>query len=134
MGAPGMTIELQMLAWSVVLGLAEIIVAVEAATLVRGVRWNMSSREEPLPPLAGMPGRLDRAYRNFLETFPFFAAAVLVCHLAGREGTLSLVGVQLYFWARLAHFLLYAFDVTVVRSIVWLAATVGILLLLIALV
>jgi uncharacterized MAPEG superfamily protein len=129
-----MTIELQMLAWSVVLGLAEILVAVEAATLVRGVRWNMSSREAPQAPLVGMPGRLDRAYRNFLESFPFFAAAVLVCHLAGREGTLSLIGVQLYFWARLAHFLLYAFDVTVVRSVVWLVSAAGILLVLIALI
>jgi uncharacterized MAPEG superfamily protein len=128
-----MTIELQTLAWSVVLGLAEIIVAVGAATQERGRRWNMSSREEPLPPLTGMPGRLDRAYKNFLETFPFFAASVLVCHLAGREGTLTAVGVQLYFWARAAHFLLYAFDVTVVRSLVWLASVAGIGLLLIAL-
>ncbi|HVV95254.1 MAG TPA: MAPEG family protein [Hyphomicrobiales bacterium] len=129
-----LTIELQMLAWSVVLGLAEILVAVQAATMVRGVRWNMSSREEPQQPLAGMPGRLDRAYRNFLETFPFFAAAVLICHLAGRHDALTVWGVQLYFWARVAHFLLYAFDVVVVRSVVWLLSVVGIGLLLLALV
>lgn len=129
-----LTIELQMLAWSVALGLVEIVLAVQAATVQRGIRWNFSSRADELPPLAGVAGRLDRAYKNFLETFPFFLAAVLLCHLTNRHDALTVWGVQLYFWARVAHLILYAFDVVVVRSVIWLVSVIGILLLLIALI
>jgi uncharacterized MAPEG superfamily protein len=101
----------------------------------RGVpcRQSASSRDEPVAPLIGKAGRLDRALRNFLETFPLFTAAVLAAHLAGRDGTLTLWGVQLYFWARLAYVLLYAAGVYLVRSLVWNVATLGIGLILLSL-
>jgi uncharacterized MAPEG superfamily protein len=121
-----MTIEFKFLALSVVLGLLQIIAASHAASFQRGYRWTASSRDEPVAPLIGKACRLDRALRNFLETFPLFAAAVLAAHLAGRDGTLTLWGVQLYFWARLAYVLLYAAGVYLVRSLVWNVATLGI--------
>jgi uncharacterized MAPEG superfamily protein len=34
-------------------------------------------RDAAVPPLTGVAGRVDRALRNLLETFPFFAAAAL---------------------------------------------------------
>ena len=116
-----------------VLGLLQIIAASHAASFQRGYRWSASSRDEPVAPLIGKAGRLDRALRNFLETFPLFAAAVLAAHLAGRDGTLTLWGVQLYFWARLAYVLLYAAGVYLVRSLVWNVATLGIGLILLSL-
>jgi uncharacterized MAPEG superfamily protein len=128
-----MTIEFKFLALSVVLGLLQIIAASHAASFQRGYRWSASSRDEPVAPLIGKAGRLDRALRNFLETFPLFAAAVLAAHLAGRDGTLTLWGVQLYFWARLAYVLLYAAGVYLVRSLVWNVATLGIGLILLSL-
>jgi uncharacterized MAPEG superfamily protein len=128
-----MTIEFKFLALSVVLGLLQIIAASHAASFERGYRWSASSRDEPVAPLIGKAGRLDRALRNFLETFPLFAAAVLAAHLAGRDGTLTLWGVQLYFWARLAYVLLYAAGVYLVRSLVWNVATLGIGLILLSL-
>jgi uncharacterized MAPEG superfamily protein len=128
-----MTIEFKFLALSVVLGLLQIIAASHAASFQRGYRWSASSRDEPVAPLIGKAGRLDRALRNFLETFPLFTAAVLAAHLAGRDGTLTLWGVQLYFWARLAYVLLYAAGVYLVRSLVWNVATLGIGLILLSL-
>jgi len=102
-----MTTELRMLALSVVLGLVHIILSSHAASLQRGYRWTASSREEPVPPLTGVAGRLDRALRNFLETFPLFAAAVLLAHVAERSGWMTLWGAQLYFWGRVLHLVLY---------------------------
>ena len=78
-----MTTELTMLALSIVLGLVQITIAAQASTRQRGADWNVGPRDEALPPLAGTAGRLDRAMRNFLETFPLFAAAVLIASLAG---------------------------------------------------
>jgi uncharacterized MAPEG superfamily protein len=129
-----MTIELQMLALSVVLGLVQIVLASHAASVQRGYRWTATSRDAPMPPLAGVAGRLERALRNFGETFPLFAAAVLIAHVAGRHDWMTEWGVQLYFWGRVVYLGLYAGGVFLVRSLVWNVATAGILLVLLALV
>ena len=128
-----MTVELKMLTLSVVLGIVQIVAASHAASLQRGYQWTASSRDEKVPPLQGVAGRLDRALRNFLETFPLFAAVVLAAHVTDTHNALPALGAQLYFWARLAYALLYAAGVPVVRSLVWNVATVGILLLVAAL-
>jgi len=95
-----MTIELNMLALSVALGLIQIVTASHAASMQRGYRWAAGPRDEIPPPLTGIAGRLDRAVRNFLETVPSFAAAVLVAQIVGRHDWMTVWGVQLYFWAR----------------------------------
>lgn len=128
-----MTVELKMLTLSVVLGIVQIVAASHAASLQRGYQWTASSRDEKVQPLQGVAGRLDRALRNFLETFPLFAAVVLAAHATDTHNALTALGAQLYFWARLAYALLYAAGVPVVRSLVWNVATVGILLLVAAL-
>jgi uncharacterized MAPEG superfamily protein len=84
-------------------------------------------------PLSGVAGRLDRALRNFLETFPLFAAVVLSAHAAGRHSALTEWGARLYFWGRVAYLPLYAAGIPLVRSLVWNVATAGILLFLVAL-
>jgi uncharacterized MAPEG superfamily protein len=86
-----------------------------------------------VPPLTGVPARLQRAQRNFLETFPLFAAAVIVAHLAGRNGELTFWGVQFYFWGRVAYVPLYAMGIFMLRSIAWGVTILGIGLILIAL-
>lgn len=128
-----MTIELMMLTLSVVLGLVQIIAASHAASLQRGYRWTAGPRDETMPPLRGIAGRLDRALRNFTETFPLFAAVVLVAHASHTHGALTEWGAQLYFWARVAYVPLYAAGILLVRSLVWNIAMLGILLFVVAL-
>ena len=128
-----MALELQMLGWAVVLGLVHLFWAAAAAQPQRGLKWNVGPRDTPVV-LSGMAGRLERAFANFRETFPFFAAAVLVAYLGGRLGMLSAHGAVLYVGARAIYILLYAFGVPVARSLVWLASVIGIGLILAALV
>ena len=128
-----MTAELKMLILSVVLGIVQIVAASHAASLQRGYRWTASPRDEKAPPLRGVAGRLDRALRNFVETFPLIAAVVLVAHVSDTHNALTVLGAQLYFWGRLAYVLLYAAGVPVIRSLVWNVATLGILLFVAAL-
>jgi len=92
--------ELQMLAWAIVLGLAQLAIAATATTGQRGLMWGAGARDGDPPPVNALAARLDRAFRNFLETFGFFAAAVLLLHATGRGNTSSAMGAQLYFWAR----------------------------------
>ncbi len=129
-----MTVELQMLAWSVVLGFIYLGAAAMAITKVRGPQWNMSARDQKMPELTGVPARLDRAFQNFKETFPFFVAAVVITEFvsrtSGSQNSLSVIGAHLYFWARLIYLPLYAFGVPGVRTLVWLVSVVGIFLVL----
>jgi hypothetical protein len=50
-GDLAMTIELTMLALSIVLGLVQIVVASHASGIQRGYRWTAGPRDEPTPPL-----------------------------------------------------------------------------------
>ncbi len=83
-----MTLKLRMLTFSVVLGLAQIIAASDAACLQRGYRWSANPRDEKMPPRRGVAGRLDRALRNFMEMFPLFAAVVLAAHVSATHNAL----------------------------------------------
>ena len=128
-----MPVELWMLMASVALGFLHIVAASHAASLQRGYRWTAGARDENLPPLSGVAGRLDRASRNFFETFPLFATVVLVVVVAGRNSSLSFWGAQLYFWSRVAYLPLYAAGVWLLRSLVWNVAIFGIGLVALAL-
>ena len=125
--------EFRMLGLSVALGLIHIIAASHSASLQRGYRWTASARDEPLAPLVGVAGRLTRALHNFCETFPLFAALAVAVVVAGKSGALSQWGAGLYFAGRVVYLPLYALGVPLVRSLVWNVATLGIGLLLVAL-
>jgi uncharacterized MAPEG superfamily protein len=129
-----MTLELKMLALSVVLGLVQIILASHAASMQRGYLWTASSRDVAVPELSGVAARLDRALRNFFETFPLFAAAVLTAHVAGIHDWMTEWGVQLYFWGRVAYVPVYAAGVFLVRSLIWNVAALGIVFVLLSLI
>ncbi|RUW81240.1 MAG: hypothetical protein E5V52_03775 [Mesorhizobium sp.] len=128
-----MTLELKMLALSIVLGLLQIVLASHASSLQRGYVWTASSRTEPVPALTGVAGRLARALQNFVETFPLFVAAVLIAHVAGTHGWMTEWGVQLYFWGRVIYVAFYAWGIFLLRSLVWNVATFGIVLILLSL-
>ena len=129
-----MTTELKLLAATVILGLVHLIVDSHLISLQLGYRWTASNREQPVPALRGVANRVDQAYTNFMETFPFFAALLLAAHFAGRLGPLTLWGAQLYFWARVGYVLASAAGLGLVRSVLCFnTALAGMVLLLIAL-
>jgi uncharacterized MAPEG superfamily protein len=129
-----MTIELRFLAAAVILGLVHLVVDSHLISFQLGYRWTGGNRDQPAPPLRGIASRVDQAYSNFMETFPFFAALLLACHFAGRDCALTLWGSQLYFWGRLGYVLAAAAGFGLVRSVLFFnAATFGIVLFLIAL-
>ena len=127
-----MSTEMHMLLYAIVLGLVQILAAAQMATAQLGAKWNMSARDQTKEP-TGVAGRLDRAYKNFLQTFAFFAAAVLMIELTGRSNSLSVIGAQLYFYARLLYVPLYASGIPVVRTLVWIVSLAGLIMVFIPL-
>jgi uncharacterized MAPEG superfamily protein len=69
-----------------------------------------------------------------MESLPLFAIAVVVAHLAERNGWLTELGAHLYLWGRVAYVPAYAFGVPWVRTVFWQIGMVGIVLILAALV
>ena len=117
--------ELQLLAAAVVVGLVQLIWATVAARAYqKDMKWAAGPRDEPMP-LGGVAGRLDRAFRNFMDTFPFFAAAVITAYLAGKLGPLTLWGSALYVAARALYVPTYALGVSGLRTLIWFVALIG---------
>ena len=125
-----MTTELWLLVAAVLLGFAQIVLQAQSMNMQRGYRWNAGPRDEILPPLTGTAGRLNRASRNFFETFPLFAAVVLIAAIANIHNNLTLWGAWLYLLGRIVYLPLYAFGVRYVRSLAWNVAVLGIFLIL----
>ncbi len=125
-----MSIEIRMLAWAAVLGIVQLLLASATMTAQRGTKWNASARDGTPAPLTGVAARLERAFHNFLETFAFFAAAVLAVVITQRADAHTALGAQLYFWARVIYIPLYAAGIPYIRSLVWLLSMAGIVMVL----
>lgn len=128
-----MALELKLLAAAVVIGLVQLLWAAGAARGQQDLKWAAGPRDTPMP-ISGAAARLHRAFWNFLETFPFFATAVLAAAFAGKLGTdLTVWGSILYVGGRALYAPLYAAGIPMVRSVVWFASLIGLVMILVAL-
>lgn len=127
-----MTIELTLLAWAVVLGLVHAIATGQFTTAQHGLAYGMSPRDEPKS-VTGVGGRVERAFNNYLQTFAFFAAAVLIAHAVGVHSWLTVYGAWLYLVARIVYVGLYAAGIPVLRTLAFLASVLGTVMILVAL-
>jgi uncharacterized MAPEG superfamily protein len=122
-----MTTELQMLGWSVLLGIVYVLFAAALGTWQRGLRWNVGNRDGDPEPLRGPAARAARASHNFLETFAFFAAATLAVMATQQTDAHTAIGAQVYFWTRVAYLPIYVVGIPYLRTAVWGASLWGIL-------
>ena len=123
-----MSTEMQMLFCAIALGIVQLLIAVLASVGGRGMPWALGPRDEARAPLGKFGGRLERAYANFLETFPFFAAAVLLAHALDKSTPHAVLGAQVYVWARLLYIPAYVIGIPFLRTLIWIAGLVGILM------
>jgi len=61
-------------------------------------------RELPQPAWAI---RMRKAHNNLTENLVPFAALVLVVHVAGLSNEMTAMGAMIFFWARVAHAIVY---------------------------
>ena len=123
-----MPTELTILAWGAVLLFVHIFAAVQAKTRQYGTNWNMGARDEALPPPAPVVGRLERARDNFLETLPIAIIALLGVVVAGKTSPTTALGGWLWLGARAIYLPLYGAGVPKVRTLVWMASILGLIL------
>lgn len=121
-----MSTELSVLAWACILGIVEIVAAAQIGITQYGMAWGVSSRESPTPPPTPFVGRVMRASRNFLETFPIAAAAILIVQVGGLNSRWTAMGALIWLGARVAHWIVYAIGIPVLRTLIFLVSLVGI--------
>ena len=126
------TTELTLLGWTLVLAIVQILLPAHLRNQETGVGYNAGPRDEAGPPVGTVTGRLKRAQANLFETLPLFATAILIAHVAGRDGTLTLAGAWLYLLMRLAYVPVYAAGIPYLRSAIWLISLAGLVLVLVA--
>ncbi|MCP3466984.1 MULTISPECIES: MAPEG family protein [unclassified Bradyrhizobium] len=127
-----MSFELVVLAAASLWGFLQLVAAAQAANAQYGLRWAASPRDLEMPALKPIPGRIDRNFRNYMETFPFFAAAVLAAQATGVHNELTHWGSLAYLGGRIAYTALYICGIPLIRSLFWNIAAFGMLAVLAA--
>ncbi|MBV1687888.1 MAPEG family protein [Novosphingobium sp. G106] len=117
--------EIQILALGALLLLVHVFAAAIVKTRQYGSGWNMGARDETLPPMEPLPGRLVRAQANFLETFPIAIVALIGVVVAGRTSQLTEIGGWVWLAARVIYLPLYARGIPKIRTVVFLVSLVG---------
>ena len=120
--------ELMLLVWAVLLTFVQMLLAVAGATRQVGLPM-LAGNREALAPCIGWAGRASRAHHNMLESLVLFAALVLVAVVAGKTNANTLLGAQIFFWARLVYAVVYIAGVPWLRTAVWFASIVGLALI-----
>lgn len=122
--------ELIVLALACLLLLAHILLAIRYKTKQYGTGWNMGARDEDLPPLNAIAGRLDRARANFLETFPIAVVALFGVVLTGKASAITAIAAWIWLIARAVYLPLYWAGVPKWRTLIWGMALLALLTIL----
>jgi uncharacterized MAPEG superfamily protein len=91
---------------------------------VRGLADTVGYPENPKP-MARWAQRLQAAHTNAVENLVVFATLVLVADATGSSNEATVLACTVYFWARLAHAVVYAFGMPWLRTLTFTAAFAG---------
>jgi len=123
-----MKTELLYLVWTAVFtGLMWIPYVVDRS-LVRGAKDALGYPDNPKPQ-SPWAQRLMKAHTNAVENLVLFATLVLTANALGMSGGAIATASMVYFWARVAHAVVYTFAVpfavrTLVFTVGWVALAV----------
>lgn len=120
--------ELMWLVWAVALTVVQMLIAVTGAFTQVGLMPLVGNRDN-FPALTGWVGRADRAHHNALENLVLFASLVLVAVVANKTNDTTLLGAQIFFWARLVYAGVYLAGIAWLRTGVWTVSVVGLILI-----
>ena len=120
--------ELMVLTWAVALTVVQMLIAVSGATLQVGLPA-LAANREGLPPYTGWVGRAYRAHHNMLENLVLFAALVLIAVVSNKTNPTTLLGAQIFLWARVAYALIYLAGIPWLRTLTWTVSVIGLILI-----
>jgi len=120
--------ELIWLLWALALTFVQMLLAVTGATLQVGLPM-LAGNRDAVPAFGGWVGRAQRAHHNMLESLVLFAALVLIAVVTNKTNSATLLGAQLFFWARLVYAFVYIAGIPWLRTAVWTVSVIGLILI-----
>ena len=82
---------------------------------IKSIRYKGPNSKDPL----------SFKHYNAAENLVVFASLVAAAQFAGVSTELTVWGCMLYFWARLAHYVVYTLGIPVIRTLCFVAAVIG---------
>lgn len=123
-----MTIELTMLIYSVGLLMLVLLIQATAGILANGLMAQAGSRDD-LPEKPVFHARVTRLRDNSIENLLMFAPVVLAANVAGVSNDATVLGAQLFFYARVVHAVVYLAGLPLIRPVPFAVAWVGIIMI-----
>lgn len=127
-----MSTELTMLVYATAVLIVCVLVQAVSGILAHSLPVMAGPRDAAMPPKT-FHQRATRTVDNHREGLLMFAPLVLVAALAGVSNQWTILGAQMFFWARLVHAPLYWLGVPWVRALAWGVSLAGTLMVLLAL-
>ena len=100
--------------------------------MVRGLMGAMANPSRSDKPQSPWAQRLYFAHTNAVENLVIFATLVFVLDSLGHSTESTAIACAVYFWARLAHALVYALGIPVLRTLAFAAGFAAQVVLVIA--
>lgn len=92
----------------------------------------LGPRDQP-PAQTVVGARAERALANMQEALPVFLALALLNLILGTAASMAVTGATLFFVARLLYVPAYLLGVPVLRTLIWAAGVIGLVMMLIPL-
>jgi uncharacterized MAPEG superfamily protein len=127
-----MSVELCMLAYSVALLFVLILIQATYGVLAQGAKAMGGPRDHLKEPSL-MQARTKRLVDNHREGLILFAPLILIAALIGVSNQWTVLGAQIFFYARIAHAIIYLAGWPTIRVIAWLIGIVGTAMIFLAL-
>ncbi len=120
-----MTHEISWLAWTLGLTLLFWVPYVLNRIAVRGLWETLDNPSASSTSLAPWAERARAAHGNAVENLVVFAPAALAVHAMNLGNATTDLACALYFFARLAHFVVYTAGIPVLRTLAFFAGWAG---------
>jgi uncharacterized MAPEG superfamily protein len=112
------------LVYSAALFLAIILAQAGLAIAQNGLANQAGSRDNLAEPTV-LRQRMHRLTANMQENLVLFAIAVLAANAAGVSNETTVMGASIFFYARVAHAIVYAFGWPMIRPLFYFAGLYG---------
>jgi len=119
-----LTIPLTMLLWSSILMFVLILIPAAIAIHRNGPLAQAGARDD-LPEPSEFMKRANRLNANLRENMILFTALVVIASFSGIESDNINLGATIFFYARVAHAIVYLLGWPMIRPVIWAVSVIG---------
>lgn len=101
----------------------------QETSLYRFNLWQIMGNRDVKPEETVISARLNRAKNNMLEALPLFLGLAMLALVKDGDASKAVNGATIFLVARILYIPIYAAGIPVLRSLVWFAGMVGLLIM-----